>query len=139
MKHTMYEQLKLHEGLRLKPYRDSVGKLTIGIGRNLDDKGITREEARTMCMNDIEEVRRQLHLYDWFVDLSEIRKKVIIDMAFNMGIYGMLTFKKMITAIKNKDYNLAADEMLDSKWAGQVGQRARRLAKMMRTNEDYKE
>lgn len=131
------KQLEKHEGLRLKPYKDCVGKLTIGIGRNLDDKGITKEEARYLLKNDIEQVRKKLMLYAWFRKLNGVRQKVLEDMSFNLGFHGLMNFKKTIKAIKCGNYSKAADEMLDSKWAGQVGQRARRLAKMMRTGEDY--
>jgi len=137
MNHTIEEQLELHEGLRLKPYEDTVGKLTIGIGRNLDDKGISKNEAKYMLKNDIEETRKRLMLNGWFRKLDSIRQKVIIDMSFNLGYYGLMSFKKMIKAIKNSDYKKASEEMLNSKWANQVGNRADRLAKMMGTGEDY--
>lgn len=75
--------------------------------------------------------------YYWFTTLDDIRQKVVIDMAFNLGVNGVLSFKNMIQALKEKDYDKAAEEMLDSLWAEQVGNRADRLAKMMRTDEDY--
>ena len=137
MRHDLIEQLKLHEGLRLKPYTDTVGKTTIGIGRNLDDKGIRKKEAYYMLKNDLEELKEKLKQYGWYKKLNDVRKKVVVDMAFNLGLYGMLSFEKMISAIQEKDYEKAADEMLDSKWSNQVGQRANRLAKMMRTGADY--
>ena len=134
---SIEEQLVLHEGLRLKPYRDTVGKLTIGVGRNLDDVGITRAEAFFLLANDIEAVTGQLEKYGWYKLLDPVRQKVIVDMAFNLGMAGLLKFQKMITAIGCMDYGGAADEMLDSRWARQVGKRAQRLAEMMRTGEDY--
>jgi len=133
------EQLILHEGLRLKPYRDTVGKLTIGVGRNLDDVGISRDEAEYLLRNDIAKVMASLSKFDWFNSLDFVRRKVIIDMAFNLGLGGLLLFKNMISAIKEQDYKRAAAEMLDSKWAQQVKTRADRLALMMETGKDYDE
>lgn len=134
---SIEEQLVLHEGLRLKPYRDTVGKLTIGVGRNLDDVGITRAEALFLLRNDVEEVRTQLERYPWYTQLDPVRQKVLIDMAFNLGIGGLMQFRKMLAALEAGDYGKTADEMLDSKWARQVGKRAQRLAEMMRTGADY--
>lgn len=136
---NIYEQLLLHEGLKLKPYRCSANKLTIGVGRNLEDKGITKEEAMLLLENDIINIRKQLKKYHWFVKQSYIRRKVLIDMAFNLGIPGLLKFKKMILALCQDDHNKAADEMIDSDWYKQVPNRSKRLVKMMRTGEDYKE
>ena len=122
-----------HEGLRLKPYRDTVGKLTIGVGRNLDDVGITREEARFLLENDIAradvELRRN---FLWFPGRNRVRKAVLINMVFNLGISRFKRFKKLIAALERRDWDRAAKEMLNSKWAKQVGRRARELAKMMR-------
>jgi lysozyme len=136
--HSIMEQLIMHEGLKLRPYKCSAGKLTIGIGRNLEDRGITKEEAIYLAKNDIQGVEQALALNHWYATLDPIRQKVIIDMAFNMGINGLLKFKKMILAIERRDFVKAADEMLDSLWAEQVGVRAKRLAEMMRNGEDYR-
>lgn len=124
-------QLMRHEGVELKPYRDTVGKLTIGVGRNLDDKGITKDEALIMLQNDISEVIESLETMDFFNRCNEVRKIVLANMAFNLGIAGLLKFKKMIAAINADNYQLAANEMLDSKWSRQVKQRANELAEMM--------
>lgn len=134
---TIEEQLILHEGLRLKPYKCPAGYLTIGVGRNLETKGITREEALFLLRNDIKEVERALSKYDWYTKLDPIRQKVLIDMCFNLGLAGLLKFKRMIAALAAGDYKRAADEMVDSAWYHQVGTRARRLVAMMRTGEDY--
>lgn len=136
---SIEEQLILHEGMKLKPYTDTVGKITIGVGRNLDDKGITREEAFFLLQNDIRECVRDLERYQWFKELDEVRKKVLVDMRFNLGPSRLQGFKKMIAALERHDYQSAANEMLDSLWAKQVKTRAERLAEMMRTGEDYKE
>lgn len=126
------EQICRHEGLRLKPYRDTVGKLTIGIGRNLDDRGITKEEAKLLFLNDI---RHTMHALDiemkWWTNLDPVRQGVMLNMAFNMGVGGLAKFHRMKTALRNKNYGKAAMEMLDSKWAKQVGPRATELAKQM--------
>ena len=133
----IYEQLELHEGFESKVYPDSKGILTIGIGRNLQDKGITKAEAKMMLVNDVNEVVGQLSQYAWYVSLDPIRQKVLIDMAFNLGIKGLLKFRKMIKAIEERDYVRAAAEMKDSRWCAEVKTRADRLIKMMLTGEDY--
>ena len=134
---SIEEQLILHEGLKLKPYRCTAGKLTIGVGRNLDDKGISKEEALFLLRNDIHEVMDALEKHEWYLALDPIRQKVVIDMAYNLGVGGLLKFRKMIAALEYGDYEGAADQMLDSRWAEQVGMRATRLAEMMRSGRDY--
>ena len=130
-------QLERHEGLRLKPYLDTATppRLTIGYGRNLDDVGITREEADYMLAGDIDRVERELDTIDEYVALDLIRQTVIANMAFNLGFNGLLQFKRMWAAIGRCDYEKAAEEMLKSKWARQVGNRAIELAEIMRTGE----
>ena len=137
MLHSIEDQLILHEGLRLKPYRCTEGKLTIGVGRNLDDRGINKAEALYMLDTDIKLVKGALG-YQWCHDMDPVRKKVIIDMVFNLGLSGFLQFQKMIKALQTGDYLTASKEMLDSKWANQVGSRAVRLSKMLMTGEDYR-
>lgn len=135
-KQKLVEQLELHEGLRLKPYKDTVGKWTIGIGRNLDDKGITQGEARMMLNNDIDEFVRKLESnIPVYNRLSDCRQNVLVNMAFNMGIGGLKTFRNMLNCLQVADYHGAAKEMLNSKWAEQVGNRALELAEQMRTDE----
>ena len=125
-----------HEGLRLKPYKCTAGKLTIGYGRNLDDVGITEHEAETMLTSDIERVYRDLTVhYDWFKTLDEVRESVVVNMCFNLGLNRFNKFKKTIKYISEGDYEKAAAEMMDSKWANQVGKRAVELAHMMATGE----
>ena len=134
---SIEDQLILHEGLRLKPYRCTAGKLTIGVGRNLEDKGISHHEALFLLRNDIAEVTAQLEQFDWFRALGPVRRKVLVDMAFNLGMAGLMGFKQMIEALKRANYEAAADEMVNSRWYRQVGERGRRLEVMMRTGEDY--
>ena len=131
---TLKEQLLLHEGIRLKPYRDTVGKWTIGAGRNLSDKGITKVEAFIMLDTDIADATADCRRYlEFFDTLDEVRQRILIDMCFNMGIHGLLGFKATLAAIKQGRYEDAADHMLNSKWAEQVGRRAHRLAAWMRS------
>ena len=130
------EMIAKHEGLRLKPYHCTAGKLTIGYGRNLDDVGITKAEAETMLTNDIERVYRDLSVhYDWFKELHEVREAVVVNMCFNLGLNRFNGFKQTIKYIDEGAYEKAAAEMLNSKWANQVGKRAVELAHMMATGE----
>lgn len=127
----------MHEGLKLKPYRDTKGVLTIGVGRNLEAKGISQDEALFMLRNDIREAVGQLEQYDWYSKLDPIRQKVIVDMCFNLGLDGLLRFRQMIAAVEAGDFRAAADQMVNSAWYQQVGARSRRLERMMRTGIDY--
>jgi lysozyme len=120
--------------MRKFPYKCTGGKLTIGIGRNLDDRGITEEEADYLLSNDIDDFEDRLtREIPWMVGLDPIRQRVLIDMAFNLGVPGLLKFKRTLAAIRGKEYDRAAGMMLDSRWATQVGQRAKRLSHMMAT------
>lgn len=131
----MYRLIE-EEGMKLKPYRCPAGKLTIGVGRNLEDKGLSNEEALFLLQNDIIEAVKELKKAFLFFDsLNETRQIVLIDMCFNLGINGLKKFKKMIKALENKDFSLASKEMLSSCWAKQVGARARSLALLMEMGE----
>jgi lysozyme len=132
----MVTELERDEGLRLKPYTDSVGCLTIGIGRNLRDRGITKEEAYHLLQNDLDEVEAQLSgALPWWKTLDEVRQRVLANMAFNLGIAKLLGFTLTLSRIERKQFGPAAESMLQSVWALQVGVRAKRLAEMMRTGE----
>lgn len=125
--------LKRDEGERLKPYRDTVGKLTIGVGRNLDDVGISESEADFLLMSDIGRTEGDLdHHLPWWRQQDEARQRVLLNMGFNMGVGALLNFRNMLSALTAGNYAKAADEMMNSKWARQVGERAERLAKLMR-------
>lgn len=124
--------IKKHEGLRLKPYRCSVGKLTIGYGRNLSDNGITLEEAEQLLQHNIDEVIQQAQTLLFFSTLNEVRQAVIVDMIFNMGLPRFQKFKKTIALIEQQAWQAAANEMLNSRWARQVGNRSQTLSDMMR-------
>lgn len=126
-----------HEGLRLFPYKCTSEKLTIGVGRNLDDIGISEDEAMYMLRNDISRCTSEARLALPFFDaLLDIRQDTIINMVFNLGITRFLGFKKMIKALKERDYDEVSKQMLNSKWANQVGNRAIELAHIMRTGRE---
>jgi lysozyme len=152
-------QLVRHEGLRLKPYRCTAGKLTIGVGRNLDDRGLSDEEviaifgeplekrewlerikrgitspqAMLLLDNDIEAVVRELwDRLPWVANLSDARQRALVNMGFNLGVRGLLAFKRTLASIRRGDYAVAAAQMLESKWARQVGRRATELAQQMK-------
>jgi len=165
LKHSLRDQLILHEGLKLRPYKCPANKWTIGVGRNLEDvglskdeqfklfgtsnlnrkevidgllaRGITKEQALYLLDNDIENCTADVKRFPWFESLDPVRQKVIIDMRFNLGLAGLMRFKRMILALEQGDYDRAGEEMKDSKWYSQVGIRGRRLVKMMKTGKDY--
>lgn len=129
------DQLIKHEGLKLKPYTCTGGKLTIGVGRNIEDNGITEKEALYLLHNDIARTVDELVKFEWYCSLDEVRRGVIVNMCFNLGLPNLLKFTKMINAINMRDYGLAAKEMLNSRWAKQVKGRADELANQMRTGQ----
>lgn len=132
-KAMLSEQLIRHEGMKSKPYLCTAGRLTVGVGRNLMDNGINVEEALYLLNNDIDTMQEQIEYHlPWVVDLKEHQKMVLINMAFNLGVGGLLTFKNMLQALEQGDLALVEYEMLDSLWADQVGQRADELAAQMR-------
>tara|TARA_R100001591_G_scaffold118619_1_gene142900 strand:+ start:152 stop:571 length:420 start_codon:yes stop_codon:yes gene_type:complete len=136
-KQRLIEQLRLHEGVEHKPYVDTVGKTTIGVGRNLDDVGLTDDEIDYLLDNDIHTVMSELDVWwDGWRELDEVRQRVLADMMFNMGRPTLNKFENFHAALVDGNYEQASVEMLDSRWAEQVGQRAERLAGMMATGED---
>ena len=165
LNHSLEDQRILHEGLRLKVYKCPAGYWTVGVGRNLQGKplskeeqeyifkrsglapdevievlkerGITKDEALFLLRRDIEDAVQDLKNFDWFEALDPIRRKVVIDMRYNLGPTRFRSFKKMIAALARGDYEAAAAKMVDSKWYHQVGNRSKRLVAMMRTGEDY--
>jgi len=119
---------------RFMPYRDTVGKLTIGWGRNLDDVGINAEEADGMLVNDMRSAMNDLlRTFRWFMALDSVRQAALVNIRFNLGLTRLLTFQKALRAMAAGNYALAADEFFDSKWARQVGQRAVELCAQIRT------
>lgn len=135
-KQKLKNLLVQHESYRQFPYTDTTGHLTVGIGRNLIDRGISTTEAFYLLDDDILYFTSKLaHFLDFFNRLSEHRQIALIDMCFNLGLQGLLNFKKMISALARDDYDTAANEMINSKWAEQVGERATCLASIIRTGE----
>jgi lysozyme len=127
------DELKRDEGLRLKPYHCSEGKLTIGIGRNLEDVGITKDEALYLFGNDINRVVQEIEdVLPWFSSLSDARQRALCNLAFQMGIVGLLKFKRMLAAMKVGDFAAAANEARDSLWYRQTPERAKRVIALIR-------
>jgi len=156
-KSKLIEKLIVHEGLRLQVYKDTLGIDTIGIGRNLEDRGISKEEldeldiptidhiyeygiteadAMALAENDVQIVEEELLRAHPCVDrLDSVRQLILVDMAFNMGVPRLCKFKNMWAAVHENKFDVAAKEMLDSKWANQVKSRATKLAHAMHTGE----
>lgn len=153
-------ELVRDEGLRLKPYRCTAGKLTIGVGRNLDDvgisycetkelhitkqsastKGISKDAAMALLDNDIDRCISDLDRHiPWWSKLDEVRQRVLINMCFNLGIRGLLGFRNTLKHIRHGQYDRAADNMLLSLWARQVKGRAFRLSQLMRLGPNKKD
>jgi len=130
----LIEDLKRDEGMRTNLYRDTVGKQTIGVGRNIDDRGISIAEAEFMLANDIDNVEAELNFkIPWWVNMPADAKRALANMCFNIGWPRLEGFQKMLAALKDGNYLKAADEALDSRWAGQVGARAERIAALIRS------
>jgi len=156
-KEHFIEELIKHEGLKLQVYKDTLGIDTIGIGRNLEDRGISQEElddldipnmdviyeygiteadAVYLAQNDVQIVEEELLRAHPCVDrLDSVRQLILMDMAFNMGVPRLCKFQKMWNAIHEEKYDVAAKEMLDSRWANQVKSRAIKLANAMHNGE----
>jgi len=152
----LVKMIAIHEGIVLNVYQDHLGIDTVGIGRNLEDRGITdgelsyinktmddiydsgltEEEAYYLCMNDIAIVEKELLNSKPIVNqLNDVRQMVLVDMAFNMGVPRLKLFKNMWLAIEKVNYPLACEEMIDSRWASQVGNRAMKLSLAMKNGE----
>ena len=130
----LIEQLKIHEGFRSNVYTCSGGKKTVGYGRNLQDIGISEEEAEMLLKNDIYEATNQLlNAFPFMATFSDVRISAMINFTFNVGIGTVRKFSNTIEYLKNKDWDAAADEMMDSKWAEQVGDRAIQITEQIRT------
>jgi len=122
------------EGLRLKPYLDTRGIETIGIGHNLVAKGISENVANIIYLEDVEEVMGQLdRALPWWQHLDPVRQRVLANMCFNLGIEKLLGFPHTLILMESGNYEAAAAAMADSLWHRQVGDRAVRLEAMMET------
>lgn len=124
--------IKSNEGLSLNVYKCPAGKDTVGYGRNLEDKGITQDEAEMLLSNDIEWITTCLTAHGLIDKFNKPQESVLYDMAYQMGISGLLKFKKMLQAMKDDDFNQASHELLDSKYARQTPNRAQRNAELLR-------
>ena len=129
---SLLSSVIVHEGFSRYIYLDSVGVRTVGFGRNLDDRGISREEAEMLLLNDLETSTKEAKKFEFYENLTSNRQDVIVEMIFNMGLTRFKEFKKTIGYINQANYSAAADEMLDSRWAKQVGQRALTLSNKFR-------
>jgi lysozyme len=133
---SLIEQLKRHEGLKLKPYKCTADKLTIGVGRNLEDVGISEEEAEMLLQNDIQRATVQIQReFPWTTQLDEVRFAALINFTFNVGIGTVGKFVNAMALLRDGSYDMAADEFLNSRWAKQVGQRAIDVTDQIRTGE----
>tara|TARA_R100001510_G_scaffold48744_1_gene46695 strand:- start:1458 stop:1868 length:411 start_codon:yes stop_codon:yes gene_type:complete len=128
----LIEELKRDEGEVLTLYKCSAGKNTIGVGRNVDDRGITVEESNFLLNNDIDLCVKELEAtFAWFKNLTGTRQRVLVNMCFNLGLSRLLGFKKFLAAIEKGDWEEAGVQMLDSKWSRQVGARSHRLKDLL--------
>lgn len=122
----LIELLKEHEGCERFAYSDSLGYVTIGIGRCLDrrkGKGITPTEAIYLLQNDISDCKYELEKFKWYQIQDDVRKCALIELTFNLGISGLLGFKNMLVSLQQKDYIQAKNDLLESRWSSQVGSR----------------
>lgn len=134
-------QLMRHEGIVLKhgravPYTDTVGKITIGYGRNLSDRGVSLDEAAFLLENDLADTLTDCDRFPWFANLDGVRQRVVADLCFNLGLARLRTFTATLGAIERGEFAFAAAALLKSKYASQVGQRAVRLARMLETGRE---
>ncbi|HLX54648.1 MAG TPA: hypothetical protein VKR58_11935 [Aquella sp.] len=134
MKSNLKSLLIRHEALKKYPYTDTVGKITIGIGRNISDEGLSLSEIDILFFNDVDCYYQFLSSYPWFKQLNEARQLILIDMCF-MGIKHFQEFREMIKALNNRDYETAAQEVLNSEYAKEVHGRANDIAEVLRTGE----
>lgn len=133
----LIDELIIDEAIKLFPYVDPVGKLTIGVGHNLTDNGISNRAAMFILDEDVDEVQHDLTMgfHAWFLELDPVRQRVIMNMRFNLGPTKFREFKRLLAAMAERDYVKAAGSMRASHWYGQVGDRSKRLEAMMLTGE----
>ena len=133
---TLKATIKKAEGYSAELYTDTVGVTTIGYGRAIGRVGISRDEAELMFANDVGRVLRGLDMaLPWWRTLDEVRQAALCEMAYQLGLNGVMNFRKMRTALREGEYDRAADEALDSKWHAQTPKRCERVARMFRTGE----
>ncbi len=135
---NLVKMLKRHEGVRSKVYICSAGYETIGVGRNIAESGLglSDDEINYLLANDIKRVREELtDSYFWFPAMNEARQDAMIDISFNLGQTRLRGFVNALEAMSREQFDIAADEFMDSKWATQVGNRAIEVTEMIRTGE----
>ena len=135
---TLIKELKRDEGVKTHLYKCPANKLTIGVGRNIEDNGLSEREIDYLLENDIRSCVYDLKgNFSFYNGLDGTRKRVLINMCFNLGITRLLKFKKFIRALEDGDYETASVEMMDSLWAKQVGPRAERLRDLMKYGKEH--
>lgn len=129
--------VKSHEGFSPWVYQYSLGYWTVGYGKCLDKRkncGLTQEQAEYLLKSELNQCELELSHFTWFTQLDEVRQEVFIELSFNMGLTNLLKFVRTLNAVQKKDFNKAADELLDSLWAKQVKERrANNIANRLRT------
>tara|TARA_R110000751_G_scaffold193136_1_gene298683 strand:+ start:81 stop:512 length:432 start_codon:yes stop_codon:yes gene_type:complete len=134
---SLVEMLKRHEGFETHAYKCTSGKTTVGVGRNIDPEGgigLSRLEINYLLANDIERVEEELSKsLPWLLELDCVRIDALVDMCFNLGLPRFLKFVKALDALEAGDYEMSANEFMDSRWADQVGYRAYEVTEMIRT------
>jgi lysozyme len=132
MTETLTQRVTRHEGLRLKPYTDTAGKITIGVGHNLTDDGLTLAQVENLLQDDLQAALDSLlRALPWVGTLTPLRREVFTELAFNLGLGGLLSFHGMIEAAADGDWLLAGQRLLASEYATQVGDRAHELAQLL--------
>ncbi len=132
----LIEQLKRHEGIRTHAYQCTANMTTVGVGRNIDEDGgigLSIDEIEFLLENDIKRCKQELITFPWFSQIDSVRQDALVNLCFNLGMTRLLGFRNALTAMSVGDYDKAADEFMDSRWAKQVGSRAEEVCAMIRT------
>ena len=129
-------QLKRHEGVKSHAYKCTANMITVGVGRNIDENGgigLSDDEINYLLENDIRRCKQELIALSWFTDLDSVRQDALVNLCFNLGLTRLMGFKNAMAAMAEGDYERAADEFYDSRWAKQVKSRADEVCEMIRT------
>lgn len=132
----LVEQLRKHEGVRSHAYKCSANMITVGVGRNIDENGgigLSDDEIDYLLANDIKRCQAELLAFSWFIDLDSVRQDAMTNLLFNLGMTRLLGFKNALSAMERSEFETAAAEFMDSRWAKQVGYRADEVCEMIRT------
>lgn len=135
----LIEQLSIHEGVKKFAYKCPAGKITVGIGRNIDSDGglgLSDDEIIYLLRNDISRIDQELtNAFRFYKELDRVRKDAMINICFNLGLTRLRSFREALGRMEKKEYPEAAVEFLDSLWASQVGQRALDVTYMIQHGE----